>query len=191
MTIFVHSLNGTTIIKEHIPTDKGHSWWMMLDRRHLERECFVKPPKEVKRLVWNLQRSWASTSNCITMRFGTSLPQVSLKNPSLPFMLARITSWKSRNPGAAYRAVIKMNFPAPIIDYFRKSVYLIFKRYPEPLPKHPVICISCIWSTSGVWRKNSISYPLCRCWGSLWRKSSPANRSFLLWKSGPRESLKS
>lgn len=77
-----------------------------------------------------------------------------------------------------------MNFPALVIDYFRKSVYLIFKRYPEPSPKCPVICISCIWSTSCVWHKNSISYPLCRCWGSLWRKSSPANRGFLVWKSG-------
>lgn len=156
---------------------------MMLDRCHLERQCFVKQPKEVKKLVWNLQRSWASISNCIAMRFGTLLPQVSMKKTSFPFMLAKITHWKSRNP--AYKAVIKNEFPCAYNWSFQKI------RYSEPSPKRPVICISCIWSTFCVWHKNSISYPLCRCWGSLWRKSSPANRGFLVWKSGPKESLKS
>lgn len=169
----------------------SHRGWTIQGRCQLEGECFVTQPKEVKKLIWNLQRSWASISNCFTMTFGTLLPQVSMKNPSLPFMLTRIANWKWGNLSPAYREVITINFPALIIDYFRPSVYLIFKRDPEPSPKCPVICISCIWSISSVWHKNSISYPLCRCWGSLWRKSSPANRGFLVWKTGSRESLKS
>lgn len=93
------SWNGTTIIEEQYKVypqmkdicDKG-SWWTMQSRCHLEWESFVAQPKEVKKLIWNLQRSWASISNCITMRFGTFLPQFFMKNPSLPLMLTRIAS---------------------------------------------------------------------------------------------------